>query len=286
MSHRPSGAEILSAQNVERNVRLQAAGRIVRNNEKRLRVLQHAVNIALAVGAQVAFLVAPWLGVYVSAAAGLWLFVSRLLLDRWAEVLRGRGAACHDDFDRHVLGIEPGPDFDRRRLSDEEVFAITSTVELDPYRNWYNLPPKTAWPASVLLCLRSSAVWARRQHTIFAWILGAFTLLVFAEGIVVGLMAGTTLSTYLLVIALPMLPLLLDFAELTRLHHVAAVSRRRAEREINELRINGGVTDDMLAAIQSQLSELRRSSPQIPQTLYRVVRTGYERDTEYANRGD
>ncbi|MGH9194290.1 MAG: S-4TM family putative pore-forming effector [Acidimicrobiia bacterium] len=86
------------------------------------------------------------------------------------------------------------------------------------------------WPTSVLICQRSNAVWARRQHGGYGWALAGLAACWGIVGILIGLLANATLATYLTTIALPSLPALLDASEEARSHFRASAARQRLVR--------------------------------------------------------
>ena len=58
------------------------------------------------------------------------------------------------------------------RVSEEEISkASRRLAKTTGIKAWYPTPSDCAWPTSVLICQRSNAVWARRQHRTYAVVL-------------------------------------------------------------------------------------------------------------------
>ncbi|MGH9918028.1 MAG: S-4TM family putative pore-forming effector, partial [Nitrososphaerales archaeon] len=154
---------------------------------------------------------------------------------------------------------------------------------LATYAHWYPTDTDMDWPTSVLTCQRSNVVWARRQHTAYGWILVGVAIAWTATGIGVALAHEATLATYLVAIALPSLPALLDASESARSHFAAAEARMHLEEVIDtQLDEPDGVDRAQLRETQDQLFVLRRDAPLVPDWFYKRVAGGFEDDMRYA----
>jgi hypothetical protein len=286
MTNRPDMAAIASRQNVEEVTRLQCAARRLYLRSGRLEAVGRGVSIVFALAAPITALFNEPLALYLAALAGLWLFVSRLLLQPEARRAQRRAASLSDRFDSDVFGLGISP---AGLVSDEEVSSLSQGRPLGPYRDWYPSDTVADWPASVLICQRSSAVWSRRQHEISAYIIAAEAFLVFCAGVVLALVTERTLGAYLSVVLLPSLPVLLDCAELARAQLGASKSRARVERRVDSQLDNvHRVSNRDLRANLIELGSIRAGDARSPTWLYRILRSQFERDMIYVAglRGD
>jgi hypothetical protein len=153
---------------------------------------------------------------------------------------------------------------------------------VDKVRDWYPAHEDMAWPTSVLVCQRSNAVWARRQHRLYAYVLYGLAASWWLIGVIVAAVHGATLTEYLVTIALPSLPALLDAAEFARAHAADADKRQLLEDQTDALRRSGNATELDLREIQDQLFSLRRGAPLVPGWFYKIVRGRFEADMRYA----
>lgn len=274
--------EIGRAQNIEVNLRRQLAARRVYLRGKRIYFGGASFAVLLALASPVVVFIQPNWAAALGAVAGAWLFTSRLVLEPWRERLQLEGATAQEMFDCAVLGL----DWNRsltRRLSEEQVNRLSGTpLKADRVINWYPSVGAMAWPASVLTCQRSNAVWARRQHQAFGNVLVWFAIAWAIFGIIVAVGIGSSLATYLLAIAMPSLPALLDALDMSRGHWRAADARQLLEDTIDSHMTEGGVARNALREIQDQLFVLRREAPLVPEWYYKIIKPGFETDMRYA----
>ena len=128
------------------------------------------------------------------------------------------------------------------------------------------------------MCQRSSAVWGRRQHRLYGYLLRGVAILWGIVGIVVAIAHDASTAAYLVTVALPSLPALLDASELADMHMAAANSRERLEERVDSLLQGGEPESQDLRDIQDQLFSMRVTPSIVPQWFYRLVRTRYEAD--------
>lgn len=240
---------------------------------KRIRVAGATV---FAVAGPVAVLLEPQVLPLLGAAAGAWIFISRILLQRVEDKYRNLGARAQEMFDTNVLDIEWN-DALARPVAEEEIASASrhEKPEVDP---WYPATDGASWPADVLICQRANAVWARRQHGRYAWFVGGAALAWALVGIGVAIGKDASLVVYLTTIALPSLPALLDAADTVREHLRASEERDLVEDSLNAHLSNGDATEATLRQIQDRLFDLRVSAPLVPEWFYRLQRSDYERD--------
>lgn len=274
--------EIGLEQNLEVNLRRQLAARRVYLRSKRIYFGGASFAVLLALTSPVVVFLQPGWAPALGAVAGVWLFTSRLALEPWRQRLQLEGATAQEMFDCAVLGL----DWNRslaRRLSEEQVNRQSgSPFKPDLVISWYPTVGEMAWPASVLTCQRSNAVWARRQHQAFGTLLVWFAVAWAVVGIIMAVGAGSTLAAYLVAIAMPSLPALLDAFDMSRGHWRAANARQLLEDVIDSHLTEGTGSSSALREIQDQLFSLRREAPLVPEWYYKIIKPGFETDMRYA----
>lgn len=277
----PSMGVIGRAQELEPNLRRQAAARKFYRRAKHLQRGGTAITLVLALMAPVVLFLRPELGPTLGAVAGAWLFASRLISKPLRDRFQLRGAIAQELFDCDVLGLRVNTVL-TTDLSEEEIRgASESKDDFAAVRGWYPTDGEMTWPQSVLTCQRSNAVWARRLHHAYAWLLVVGASLGAGVGVGVALIDRATLAGYLVGIALPTLPALLDASELARSHFEASRQRKRLELKVDE-HLRGGASNSDLREIQDQLFTLRSGAPLVPDWFYRLLLDRYERDMRYA----
>jgi len=282
MKNHPSLSEIGARQNHQQDLRYRLAAAHFYRWAKWLRLGGGSISIALALAAAAVLLFRPSLGPYLGAIAGLWIFISRLLLERWKREYQYKGATAQEHFDCEVLGIDWNNSL-VRRLPHEDISAASRSMEgEEDARNWYATEEKMQWPQSVLFCQRSNAVWARRQHRSYANTVVAVAVAWAVFGVVLAAWHGTRLDDYLVIVALPSLPAFLDASELAAGHISASRSRELLEEQTDELLRNDHVSDEDIRLVQDQLFVLRSDAPLVPGWFYKRLRPKFEQDMRYA----
>jgi SMODS-associating 4TM effector domain len=280
----PSMARIGTAQNEESSLRRYLAADHFYGIAKWLHFGGAALTVVLALISPLVLVYSPDAGPALGAIAGAWLFASRLLLEPFRRQLQLKGATAQEMFDCGIFELDWNETL-ARPLSEEEVRGASGTMKAaERVRDWYPTSEEIAWPKSVLVCQRSNAVWARRQHRTYSRVLlvaaGAWAVI----GVIVAVADGATLAAYLVTIALPSLPALLDATEFARAHSSDADKRQLLEDKSNDLLGDGSATKQDLREIQDQLFNLRRNAPLVPGWFYKLVRPKFEEDMRYAAR--
>jgi len=278
----PAMTDIAAAQDGENNLRRQAAARAFYARAKLFQAVGTAFSLVLALLAPIVLLLAPDAGATLGAVAGIWLFVTRLALQPLRERLRLAGVAAQEAFDCDVLGLDWNASL-TKKVADEEIRGQTRRTDLTSFARWYPTGQDMPWPTSVLTCQRSNAVWARRQHGAYGWVLVIAAISWGVIGVGIALAHGATLATYLVAIALPSLPALLDFSELARDHFDATSARLRLEEVIDaQLAAPSSIRSAELRENQDQLFALRRDAPLVPEWFYHTVAGRFDDEMRFA----
>jgi hypothetical protein len=277
---KPSMPDIKERQADDLNVRRQLAARAFYRRGKYLHFLGLSVAVGLAAAAPVVLLFAPNVGPTLGAVAGVWLFVSRFILERFKSDYQLKGAKAQELFDCNVLGVGWN-DALAKPMSEEEIRQASPSLDGGDF-NWYPADGQTSWPLSVLVCQRSNANWARRQHQAYGSVLFWAVVAWFVVGVAVATAHEASLGEYLTTVLLPSLPALLDGVEMSEAHKRAAARRELLEDRTDALlkRHQGGLQE--LREIQDQLFDLRREAPLVPEWFYKIIKPKYEESMRYA----
>jgi hypothetical protein len=277
----PNLDEIGVSENEVENRVLIAAAKQLYKKAKALQGIGVVLSIALAIFAPILLYLWPNEGPILGAFSGAWIFITRIVIQPSQLRLNARGAALQEEFDCQIFGIPRNPSI-TNAPSPEETRSLTRRVDLGDFSNWYAISDGHEWPRSVLICQRANAVWARRQNRSYGRTLVAFSTLLIAVGILVALVHHAQLSTYLVIIALPSLPALLDMTELFQSHFREAGDREKLESLINsQLSDSSSVLGDVLRRNQDQIYALRAKAPPIPQWFYELVRPNLEESMQH-----
>lgn len=275
-------SEIGTAQDLDVNLRRKLASGCYYKRAKRLHFAGWALAVAFALASPVVLLLKPDLGPILGALAGAWVFLSRFLLEPTKQGLQLTGARAQEQFDCEVLAL-PWNDTLAHQLSEEEIRKASGSMKgADKAKRWYPTDQELPWPHSVLVCQRSNAVWARRQHQAFGWTLAVAAVTWALIGIAIAIAYTASLAQYLTTIALPSLPALLDASEMSRRHREAADRRQALEDQANALLASNAPDEQALREVQDQLFTLRRDEPLVPEWFYKILKADYEEDMRYA----
>jgi hypothetical protein len=281
MAH-PSMAEIATAERADLNRLRQRAKECFYARAGVAAQVGSGIAIVFALSAPFVLALAPGAAPGLAAAAGAWIFITRFGLDRLAREWQLKGVRTQEAFDCDVLGVEPNLSL-APPLSPEEIHAAgrSKDEEQDDEDSWYPTRVQAPWPLSVLICQRSNAVWASRQHRIYSYCLIIAMIVWAAVGIVVTLAEGATLGEYLLAILLPSLPGVLDGTDLIQRHQWAADRREQINQYLEDLIFAGTGSETEIREVQDQLFLLRRDGAQVPDLFYHRLRPDYEQDMHF-----
>jgi len=202
---------------------------------RRWRLARLGVSTVLGTVGVVLALLEPSTGEYVSAAAAAWLLFGRVVLDIYEQRLRRDGAQAQELFDTHVLDLPWSSGTVGPRPIGEDVRNWARRQSDTDLRDWYADTQTAQHPVDALICQRSTITWARQDHANYAQFLRWAAGGIFFFTLVLGLALELTLSDYLLRLGLPMLPALLDIADIARANSQVAQSKTRLESQATSL---------------------------------------------------
>lgn len=267
----------------------EALGRLLA--QRRLYAAAKRWSMLHDVGLAVVAVAAPLLAAFVpdatvaaGAIAGGWIFLSRTVfnwLDRWYST---RGAVVQEMFDSYVFGlrnlaprsIHVSPEDINRRIGRR---PIREQAREEDLLNWYPLDDSIDGVAAIAIAQRSNAAYAERLQYLNAsrWLAG--TVVWVAITVTIALIKDLSLASFLIGVALPVLPVLLDMFEQWRSVRQASADRRALAAQIESIIKSPSAGFELPMNIplwQDQLFTLRRDAPQIPNLLYKATRSANE----------
>lgn len=228
----------------------------------------------------------PPAAVAVGAVAGIWIFSSRTLFAGWEATRAAKAAAVQEDFDCLVFAM-PLLAVRSPRPTPEEIAAaagpdteISATAVEEKLIGWYPFDRNLDGTTSIAIAQRANAAYSERLQQLNAkcWlaVLVAWT----TAAVVLSLAVNVELPTFLLGVVAPLLPAFLDVTDQWRLAKHAGADRRSMADDIERAIRGTGpnpLSDDDLMVWQERLYTLRRSSPLVPNLVYKRARDKNER---------
>lgn len=277
----PSAAEMAETQNKDANLRLVLAQRRLYSRAKVWATVRGVGVGIVAIGAPILTAIIPEAAVWVAAFAAVWFALNRLLFSALERYFATRGATAQEQFDTAVFGM-PMIAVRDPRLLPEEIRRLTGdrvrrkkAYSDESLKGWY--PIRTEVDGGVAIAISQRANLAYSQ-TLLArnsalWLI--LLLMWAAVAIGIGVANGFDLLTFLLVVAIPTLPPILDAVDEALRARAAGKERRAMANEIQDAIDAEGtasIPPDRLLAWQFQLFALRRDSPLVPDWLYWLLR--------------
>ncbi|MEU8329860.1 S-4TM family putative pore-forming effector [Micromonospora sp. NPDC048839] len=277
-------SSMLIAQDDLRALRLLVAQRRLYNRAKRWSFLRWVGFSIIGVAAPILTVIVPKASVMVGALAGVWIFLSRTWFSGAEQRLAAKAAGIQEQFDQLVFGM---PEVTRAPSATmEEVAtlvgddaAVVGQAEKEALKGWYPFDDRLDGMFSIAIAQRANAAYSERllNANAQAWI--SATLLWVGVAVIAGLMVGLSLPSFLLGVALPLLPALLDVWEQYRSTKRAGAIRRSMAEDIERFvrgQAKRGMAPEDLLLWQDRLYELRRGSPQVPNLVYKRTRARNE----------
>lgn len=288
MSRRPTPAyqppateSMMNGQNELQALRLLLAQRRLYSRAKWWSFLRWIGFSLIGVAAPILTAVVPEAAVVVGAIAGVWIFLSRTLFSSVEQDLAAKAADVQERFDQRVFAM---PDLVNRvsAASIEEIAqlvgddkAALADASKERLKDWYPFDARLDGAMSIAIAQRANAAYSERLLNANANVWLTITLAWSGAAVIVGVVVGLTFTQFLLGVALPLLPALLDVWDQFRLTKRAGKVRRSMADDI-EKAIRGHsdreLSPEDLLLWQEQTYELRRTSPQVPNLVYKRAR--------------
>jgi hypothetical protein len=274
----PSTEAMIDGQNDLQAFRLLLAQRRLYSRAKRWSFLRWIGFSIIGVAAPILTVAVPEAAVIVGAVAGIWIFLSRAAFSSIEQKLAGKAAEIQERFDQLVFAMPelatrvPSASMEdiARLVGPDE--AVATDAQKENLKDWYPLDARVDGAISIAIAQRANAAYSERLLRDNANVWLAITLAWSTAAIIVGCLVGLTSEQFVLGMALPLLPALLDVWDQFRLTKHAGEVRRAMADDIETAIRGRNLTPDDLLLWQEQTYELRRTSPQVPNLVYKRAR--------------
>lgn len=276
----PSSETIRKRQNDEHALRLLVAQRRLYNHAKQWQGLRWIGILVIGVGGPFFSLLSPPTAVTIAAITGVWLFAGRTILS-WLEVSTMVKAACvQEELDQYLF--EMPETIDRsERPSPEDIAVLTDdrkplreVAKAEKLLDWYTVDTASSGITTIAIAQRSNAAYTDRliRTTVTVWAVAAGLWLVAL--ITWASLSDITLANFLLGALFPVLPAFLDVTEYVLNTWKAARDRADLASTITKrfTRPGQSIGPQDLLVWQERLFDLRRTTPQVPNWLYKLTR--------------
>lgn len=277
----PTSSTILQAQRDMTSLRYLLAQRKLYSKAKAWLNLRWTGMLCIGIAAPVISVLIPSTAVAAGAIAGLWIFLGRTTLTKLQSDQTDLGAAVQEKFDMRIFDMPVSversnapsrEDIIRLTGSEAEVLRSAEKEKLLEDTGWYPINVNEPGPRSVAICQRANASYADSllRSTATAWrvVIVLWALVLTAACIILKL----SFETVLLGIMLPLLPAILDVIQYASGIKRAAVDRAELARSIEKRLESDEIDNSNLLVWQGRLYELRRSTPEVPNLIYRIMR--------------
>ncbi|WP_167536414.1 S-4TM family putative pore-forming effector [Streptomyces ficellus] len=281
----PSSADMQARQNEDDALRLLIAQRRLYSKAKKWLALRWFGMMIIGLGAPVVSVVWPNLAVVSGAIAGLWLFLGQSVLINAQSALVAKAAAVQEQFDFYVFGMRGS--VERSPLpSIEEIAAVAGpdsglrlTADDESLLDWYPIDASDPGVLTVAISQRANAAYSDRLLRSTAIVWTAATVAWVLVLVAVSIATNLSLLTFLAGVLLPVLPSFLDVVRYVLGIRRAARDRADLMRSI-ESRMRGAsesIEGNDLLVWQESMYDLRRSTPLVPDAIYKMNRAVNER---------
>ena len=282
----PSTTAIAAAQDSLPALRLLVAQRKLYSKAKFWSFLRWVGFSVLGVVAPLLAVFMPPAAVVVGAFAGVWIFLSRTLFSGCELERSAKAAAVQEDFDRLVFAM-PLLAVRAPRPTPEEIAAVAgndsdtfAVAEKEKLIDWYPLHQDLNGVASIAIAQRANASYSERLQQLNAQLWLGVLIIWGLAAVGLSFAFDVDLPTFLLGVVAPLLPAFLDVTDQRKLARQAGADRRAMANDI-ESAIRGdspnSLSSDDLLVWQERLYTLRRSSPLVPNLVYKRARDRNER---------
>jgi hypothetical protein len=288
----PPSSAIKTRQNTPDALRLLITQRRLYRRAKRWLGLRWLGMFVIGVGAPLVSVLWPSLAVAAGAVAGIWIFLARTVLLARQTNLTGQAAAVQEQFDTLVFDM---PEVARRPSLPalEEIASIAGpdeelqkVAEKEKLIDWYPIDDGVDGTVAIAIAQRANASYTNRLLRTTAAVWATAVALWGLALVAIGLVVDLTAAQFLLGIIFPLLPAFLDLAQYVTSVRRSATDKAALASNIED-RLSGRgdpVLPEDLLVWQSQLFDLRRSAPEVPDLIYKVTRPKNERAMHTAAR--
>lgn len=277
----PQSTEIVQAQNSDANLRLLLVQRRLYSYAKIWSMVRGIGVGVVAIVAPILTAVVPEAAVVVAAVAAAWFALNRLLFSFLERYFATRGATAQEQFDTSIFGM-PTIAIRSPRLMPEEMRRLAGdrvrrkkAYSDESLKDWYPIRTDVDGTVAIAISQRANLAYSQTllRRNAAVWLV---LLIVWAVvAVIIGIANHFDLLTFLLVVALPTMPPLLDAVDEALRVLAAGKERRALADQIQDAIATSSKTPirpEQLLAWQAQLFALRRDSPLVPDWLYWLLR--------------
>ncbi|MCV7595450.1 S-4TM family putative pore-forming effector [Micrococcus luteus] len=275
----PTSRSIAIRQNDDEALRLLLAQRRLYTRAKRFQGGRWIGLLILGIAGPFISILIPCSAVAVGAITGVWLFISRTFLTAAEVQTMTKAAAVQEELDLYVFQMpETIERASRPTIEDIELLVrddegLRATARREQLVDWYDVDPSHPGAETVAIAQRANASYTDRliRTAVAVWAIVTFVWL--AVLLTWSALSGLAFGVILLGVLFPVLPAVLDVADYLRSTWRAAHVRADLARTIeSRLEDEDSIVGQELISWQTQLYDLRRTTPQVPDWLYKITR--------------
>lgn len=275
----PTSASIAARQNDDEALRLLLAQRRLYTRAKRWQGARWIGLLVLGVAAPFVSILIPGSAVAVGAITGIWLFVGRTFLTAAEVRTMTKAAAVQEELDLYIFQMpETIERTSRPTIEDIELLVrdkegLRAAARRERLVDWYDVDPSHPGAETIAIAQRANASYTDRLIRTAVTVWAIVTVVWLAVLLMWSSLSELAFGLILLGVLLPVLPAVLDVADYLRSTWRAAHDRADLARTIeSRLEDQEPIIGQELISWQTQLYDLRRTTPQVPDWLYKITR--------------
>lgn len=275
----PTSAAIAKRQNDDEALRLLLAQRRLYTRAKRWQGVRWIGLLVLGVAAPFISILVPALAVFVGALTGAWLFLGRTFLASAEARTMTKAAAIQEDLDLYIFGMPHSiertskPTIEEIELLIQCDRGLREEAKSERLLDWYDIDETHPGAETVAIAQRANASYTDRLIRTAVRVWAAVTFIWLAIHLIWSSLSGLAFGLILLGVLFPLLPAVLDVAEYLRSTWRAAQDRADLANTIqSRIEDEVPILGQELLVWQGQIYDLRRTTPQVPDWLYKITR--------------
>ena len=217
------------------------------------------------------------------AATGAWLFIGRTLLASAEARTMTKAAAVQEKLDLYIFGMPrtidrtSAPSIEEVELLVRSNRGLREEAKRERLLDWYDIDVSHPGGETIAIAQRSNASYTDRLIRTAVRVWAIVTVFWLASLITWSSLSGLAFGLILLGVIFPVLPAVLDVAEYLRSTWRAAQDRADLADTIQaRIQDEDSIKGQELIAWQIQMYDLRRTTPQVPNWLYKFTRNRNE----------
>lgn len=275
----PTSDSIAIRQNDDEALRLLLAQRRLYTRAKRWQGARWIGLLILGVAAPFVSVLIPGSAVAVGAIAGIWLFIGRTFFTAAEVRTMTKAAAVQEELDLYIFQMPKTIErASRPTIEDVELLVrdkegLRAAAQREQLVDWYDVDPDHPGAETVAIAQRANASYTDRLIRTAVTVWAIVTVAWLAVLLAWSASSGLAFGLILLGVLFPVLPAVLDVADYLRSTWRAAHDRADLAHTI-ESRVEDRepIMGQELISWQTQLYDLRRTTPQVPDWLYKITR--------------